>query len=152
MDGRSYSELTEFLLTSARREVGPLLTAKEARTAGLAMKVCSEGIATSTPPVGWLIYKGEALADDPFVSAGRTPLTEADERYGFRAVEVFASPGIDVAALREVADVLMDQSTEPCWFSGNYAERMNYWRDKAIEAASTLRHLAAPHTEDQSNG
>lgn len=34
---------------------------------------------------------------------------------------------------------LIDQNDEPDFMGGNYSERMNYWRDKAIYVARRLR-------------
>lgn len=48
----------------------------------------------------------------------------------------------NAAELLALADALVSQEDEPCWLNGNYAERMNYWRDKAIKAAAHLRTLA----------
>lgn len=50
----------------------------------------------------------------------------------------------------EIADRLIDQSDEPDFSNGNYANRMNYWRDKAIYAANALNggehRIADPKT------
>lgn len=50
------------------------------------------------------------------------------------------SPGDEVEA---AAARLIDQSDEPSWIAGNYSARMNYWRDKAIEVADSLRAIVA---------
>lgn len=49
----------------------------------------------------------------------------------------------EVRVTDAIAARLVDQSDEPSWTEndGNYAARMNYWRDKAIHAARSLRCL-----------
>lgn len=40
--------------------------------------------------------------------------------------------------VEEVCRFLVNQMDEPDWTTGNYANRMNYWRDKCIDAARKL--------------
>jgi hypothetical protein len=44
--------------------------------------------------------------------------------------------------LEAIARDLIDQDGEP-WISGTDADRLHYWRDKAIKAAAAIRKLAA---------
>lgn len=45
--------------------------------------------------------------------------------------------------VEQIAARLIDQSDEPDWTGGNYSERMNYWRDKAIDCSNRLAALAS---------
>jgi len=44
-----------------------------------------------------------------------------------------------VETCTSAAERLVNQEDEPDWSFGNYANRMNYWRDKAIEVSRALR-------------
>jgi hypothetical protein len=48
----------------------------------------------------------------------------------------------DQGEVRAIADFLIDQQDEP-WPSGSDADRLHYWRDKAIEASNRLRQALA---------
>lgn len=47
-----------------------------------------------------------------------------------------------LVTVEQIAARLIDQSDEPDWTGGNYSERMNYWRDKAVVCSNRLTALA----------
>lgn len=50
------------------------------------------------------------------------------------------------AECEQIARTLIDQDAEP-WMTGTDADRLHYWRDKAINAAAAIRALRSPGTE-----
>jgi hypothetical protein len=79
---------------------------------------------------------------------GGTSTHEERAKLLVKPVEVVARHQTSEANLIErVADFLVDQRDEP-WPNGTEGDRLHYWRDKAIKAASALRALASSAGSD----